>query len=85
MGTDEVKWPDDRKAAETAFDRMPQQLAGMRGQHFGSGVHYGPNTGITAFVMSTDNQTKDAKAVLAAMFGLGAVCNKDTYVGTPPI
>ena len=47
-------------------------------------MHYGPNTGITAYVMSPDNQVKDPKAVLAAMFGLGAVCNKDTYVGTAP-
>ena len=66
------------------FERMPDQLAGMRGQHFASGVHYGPNDGVTAFVMSTDNEIKDPKAVLAAMFGLGAVCNKDTYVGTAP-
>jgi len=84
VGIDTVKWPEDRKGGKRVFDRMPDQLAGMRGQHLASGVHYGPNDGVTAFVMSTDNEIKDPKAVLASMFGLGAVCNKDTYVGTAP-
>lgn len=82
-------WPVDLDGATDFYDQMPARFHGLPakrpGGEFGSsaGVLYGPvNTGVSAYSMEADAEVPDAKAVLAAMFGIGMVCDKATYRGS---
>jgi hypothetical protein len=90
LGIDVVNWPGRLQGAKQLFRRMPDRLLGVRGRHPGfygpsAGVVYGrEDNGVTAYVMGTDRQVKDPKAVLSFMFGMGFACKKGTYLGTAP-
>lgn len=81
-------WPVDLEGAAEFYDGMPRAFAGRklnRSRELGpsTGLTYGPaSAGVTAWSMETDEEIPDAKAVLAAMFGLGYGCDKATYRGT---
>jgi hypothetical protein len=82
-------WAVDLEGAREFYAEMPATFQGGPVRHPGGedgsspGVTYGPvNTGVSAYSMETDEEIPDAKAVLAAMFGLGMVCDKATYRGT---
>ncbi|MDQ3890118.1 MAG: hypothetical protein M3312_06150 [Actinomycetota bacterium] len=90
MGIDTVEWPEDVEGARALFKRMPAQLAGMREERLEGvenlpGVEYrGGGDSALALASGTDNEIKDARIVLAAMFGLQFGCEKGTYAGTAP-
>jgi hypothetical protein len=88
MGIDTVEWPGDLKRAQALFDRMPDEIAGMRVKRprfygVATGVVYGPgDRGITAWVQGPEKELEDPQANLAVMFGMQMACKKGTYTGT---
>ncbi len=70
--------------------RMPDELGGMRRRHREAAeglieLEYRAGEDSAAVLVSAaDEEVKDARNVLAAMFGLLFGCEKGSYVGTAP-
>lgn len=88
MGIDTVEWPEDFEGARALFKRMPEELAGMRGTPEAAETltleYRAGEASAVVLGRAADEEIKDPRDALGAMFGLIFACEKGTYAGTAP-
>jgi hypothetical protein len=82
-------WPTDLGSAAALYKHLPATFNTWRAQHprFAHGttgvVYDGPRgTGAIAWSLKAGKHVPDARAALAATFGMGRGCDKSTYRGS---